>query len=123
MTTTAVRMYGKTDLRLERFDLPAPGDDEILAHIISDSLCMSSYKAAVQGSDHKRVPADIDRQRRGQMATRVRTRPTLYRTAGAQLSRIAGRAGLFLPVHRRRRDLHRDSQRGDGDGLPLALRG
>ena len=62
MTTTAVRMYGKTDLRLERFDLPAPGDDEILAHIVSDSLCMSSYKAAVQGSDHKRVPADIDRR-------------------------------------------------------------
>lgn len=59
MNTTAVRMYGKTDLRLERFELPALGDNEILAHIVSDSLCMSSYKAAVQGSDHKRVPADI----------------------------------------------------------------
>ena len=52
-------MYGKKDLRLEEFELPALGQDEILAHIVSDSLCMSSYKAAVQGSDHKRVPADI----------------------------------------------------------------
>ncbi len=52
-------MYGKKDLRLEEFELPALKDEEILAHIVSDSLCMSSYKAAVQGSDHKRVPADI----------------------------------------------------------------
>jgi L-sorbose 1-phosphate reductase len=60
MKTKAVRLYGKNDLRLEEFELPAIKDDEILAHIISDSICMSSYKAAVQGSDHKRVPKDID---------------------------------------------------------------
>lgn len=59
MKTKAVRLYGKNDLRLEEFDLPEIGDDEILAHIISDSICMSSYKAAIQGSDHKRVPDDI----------------------------------------------------------------
>ncbi len=59
MKTKAVRMYGKKDLRLEEFELPAMKDDEILAHIVSDSICMSSYKAAVQGSDHKRVPKDI----------------------------------------------------------------
>lgn len=58
--TMAVRMYGKKDLRLETFDLPEVGDDEILAHVVSDSICMSSYKAASQGSDHKRVPNDID---------------------------------------------------------------
>ena len=52
-------MYGKKDLRLEEFELPEIGDDEILAHIISDSICMSSYKAAIQGSDHKRVPDNI----------------------------------------------------------------
>ena len=34
-------------------------DDQILARIVSDSICMSSYKAAIQGSDHKRVPDDI----------------------------------------------------------------
>ncbi|NLV98632.1 MAG: zinc-binding dehydrogenase [Clostridiaceae bacterium] len=60
MKTTAVRMYGKRDLRLESFELPPIKDDEILAQIISDSICMSSYKAAIQGSDHKRVPDNID---------------------------------------------------------------
>jgi threonine dehydrogenase-like Zn-dependent dehydrogenase len=59
MKTTAVRMYGKEDLRLEEFELPEIKDDEIIAHIISDSICMSSYKAAKQGSDHKRVPDNI----------------------------------------------------------------
>ncbi|MBR5218928.1 MAG: zinc-binding dehydrogenase [Clostridia bacterium] len=59
MKTKAVRIYGKEDLRLEEFELPEIRDDEILAHIISDSLCMSSYKAAKQGADHKRVPDDI----------------------------------------------------------------
>lgn len=59
MKTKAVRLYGKGDLRLEEFELPAIKDDEILAHIISDSVCMSSYKAAMQGEDHKRVPKDI----------------------------------------------------------------
>lgn len=61
MKTKAVRLYGKNDLRLEEFELPAIKDDEILAHIISDSICMSSYKAAIQGADHKRVPKDIDK--------------------------------------------------------------
>lgn len=60
MKTKAVRLYGKHDLRLDEFELPQIKDDEILAHIISDSICMSSYKAAEQGSDHKRVPKDID---------------------------------------------------------------
>lgn len=61
MKTKALRLYGKNDLRLEEFELPEIKDDEILAHIISDSICMSSYKASVQGSDHKRVPKDIDK--------------------------------------------------------------
>ena len=60
MKTKAVRLYGKDDLRLEEFDLPAVNDDEILAHIISDSICMSSYKALKQGADHKRVPVDVN---------------------------------------------------------------
>ena len=59
MKTKAVRIYGKKDLRLEEFDLPELKDDEILAHVISDSICMSSHKAALQGADHKRVPKDI----------------------------------------------------------------
>ena len=59
MKTTAVRLYGKEDLRLESFELPEIGPGEILAKIISDSICMSSYKAAKQGGDHKRVPDDV----------------------------------------------------------------
>lgn len=58
MKTKAVRIYGKKDLRLEEFELPEIKDDEILAKVVSDSLCMSSYKAAMQGGEHKRVPTD-----------------------------------------------------------------
>ena len=60
MKTRAVRLYGKEDLRLETFELPAIKDDEILAKVISDSICMSTYKCAEQGKEHKRVPQDID---------------------------------------------------------------
>ena len=59
MKTKAVRIYGKNDLRLEEFELPALKDDEILARVVSDSLCTSSYKAAIQGGDHKRVPNNV----------------------------------------------------------------
>ncbi len=59
MKTTALRLYGKSDLRLETFELPEIKDDEILAKVVSDSVCMSSYKAAIQGEDHKRVPDNV----------------------------------------------------------------
>ena len=59
MKTTAVRLYGKSDLRLESFELPAIGEGDILAKVVSDSVCMSTYKAAMQGPDHKRVPNDV----------------------------------------------------------------
>ena len=59
MKTKAVRLYGKDDLRLEEFELPAIKEDEILAKVVSDSICMSSYKATHQGTDHKRVPNDV----------------------------------------------------------------
>ena len=61
MKTKAIRLYGKNDIRLEEFELPKMKEDEILARVISDSICMSSYKAAIQGKDHKRVPEDIDK--------------------------------------------------------------
>ena len=59
VTTKAVRIYGVCDLRLEEFVLPPVKEDEILAKVMSDSACMSSYKAALQGAQHKRVPDDI----------------------------------------------------------------
>lgn len=61
MKTKAVRLYGKNDLRLDEFELPPLKEDEILAHIITNSICMSSHKAAEQGADHKRVPADVSK--------------------------------------------------------------
>ncbi len=59
MKTRAVRLYGKKDLRLDEFELPEIKEDEVLVQVVSDSICMSTYKAAVLGSDHKRVPADV----------------------------------------------------------------
>lgn len=59
MKTRAVRIHGRMDLRLEEFELPEMKEDEILAKVVSDSLCMSSYKAAKQGAAHKRVPEDV----------------------------------------------------------------
>jgi L-sorbose 1-phosphate reductase len=61
MKTKAIRLYGKEDLRLEEFELPKIKDNEILAKVVCDSLCMSSYKAAKQGTDHKRIPADVEK--------------------------------------------------------------
>ena len=59
MKTTAVRLHGARDLRVERFDLPEPGAREVLMRVVSDSLCASTYKAVIQGSAHKRVPPDV----------------------------------------------------------------
>jgi len=44
---------------MEEFELPAIKEDEILAKVVSDSICMSSYKAATQGTDHKRIPDNV----------------------------------------------------------------
>lgn len=59
MRTRAVRLYGQDDLRLEEFELPEIKDDEILVKVMTDSICMSTYKAVKQGHNHKRVPDDI----------------------------------------------------------------
>lgn len=60
MKTKAVRMYGTRDLRLEEFELPEIKEDEILVKVMSDSICMSTYKLAEQGKKHKRAPQNID---------------------------------------------------------------
>lgn len=59
MKTKAVRLYGKGDVRLESFTLPELKDNEILASVITDSICMSSWKLVNQGEDHKKTPDDI----------------------------------------------------------------
>lgn len=47
MKTTALRLYGKRDLRTETFDLPEMQEDEILATVVTDSLCLSSRKRPI----------------------------------------------------------------------------
>jgi threonine dehydrogenase-like Zn-dependent dehydrogenase len=59
MLTRAVRIYGKDDLRLEEFELPDITDGEIRAAVVTDSVCMSTYKLARMGQDHKRAPRDL----------------------------------------------------------------
>lgn len=59
MKTRAVRLYGVNDLRIEEFELPSIKDDEILAKVVTNSVCMSDHKAAEQGAAHKRVPDDV----------------------------------------------------------------
>ena len=59
MKNVAVRLHGKNDLRLDTFELPEIKDCEILARVVTDSICMSSYKASIQGEEHKRVPNNI----------------------------------------------------------------
>jgi threonine dehydrogenase-like Zn-dependent dehydrogenase len=60
MKTRAVRLYGENHLQLDNFELPEMKQDEILVKVISNSICMSTYKAALQGKRHKRVPDDCD---------------------------------------------------------------
>ncbi len=59
MKTSGVRLYDVNTLKLETFELPAIKEDEILVKVISNSICMSTYKAVIQGSKHKRVPENI----------------------------------------------------------------
>ena len=137
MKTKAVRIHGVDDLRLEEFELPKIKDDEILAKVISDSICMSSHKLAMQGDRHKRVRAplataptiighefcgelvEVGKKWKGQFKPGAEVRhPARPQLQGHPLG-----ARLFLPAHRRRRDLRRDPGRGHGARLPPRLQG
>ena len=59
MKTKAVRLYGKNDLRLEEFELAPLKENEIRIKVIADSVCMSTYKTAMQGAEHMRVPNNV----------------------------------------------------------------
>jgi len=61
MKTKALRLYGADDIRLEEFSLPELKADEVLIRVVSDSVCASTYKAVKQGTAHKRVPPDVDK--------------------------------------------------------------
>ncbi len=55
----AVRLHGKSDLRVDEFDLPQLGSEELLLEVQSSAVCTSCHKTTVLGEDHHRVPNDI----------------------------------------------------------------
>lgn len=59
MKTTAAVLAGKQNVYVKKFELPEIGEGELLVKIVSNSICLSTYKAALLGEDHKRVPEDI----------------------------------------------------------------
>lgn len=59
MRTKAVRLYGEMDLRLEEFELPEMREDELLLRMMSDSICMSTYKLTRQGTRYRIAPQDL----------------------------------------------------------------
>ncbi|QSX09134.1 zinc-binding dehydrogenase [Alkalibacter rhizosphaerae] len=61
MKTTGVRIHGVGDLKLESWELPVMKEDEILAKVVVDSICMSTTKLTGQGNHHKRVTKDLSK--------------------------------------------------------------
>ena len=59
MKTTAAVLSGKNKVYIREFELPEIGEEELLVKVISNSVCLSTYKAAIRGEEHKRVPEDI----------------------------------------------------------------
>ena len=51
MKTKAARIHGKNDLRLDEITLPELGPDDVQIRVVSDSVCMSTYKAVLEGED------------------------------------------------------------------------
>ena len=116
MKTKAVRIHGKMDLRLEEIELPQVGPDDVQVKIISDSICMSTYKAAVEGEEHKRVPNDVAEHPTivghefcgvitevgENWKNKYQARPGLRHSACTLLQGLPDGSRLFLPVLRRR---------------------
>ena len=59
MKTRAAVLNAKESIIIREFELPAIKEEELLVKVISNSICLSTYKAAKLGTDHKRVPDNI----------------------------------------------------------------
>lgn len=59
MLAKAAVLCGKNTIQVRELELPPIGDDELLVKNISNSICLSTYKAALLGEEHKRVPEHI----------------------------------------------------------------
>ncbi|MFT9497630.1 zinc-binding dehydrogenase [Anaerosolibacter sp.] len=59
MRTKAAVIAGKNKIYIREFELPEITEDELLVKVVSNSKCLSTYKALIRGEDHKRVPPNI----------------------------------------------------------------
>ena len=59
MNAKAWRLYGAKDARLEDVELEGAGEDGVVVEIVTNTICLSDYKALSLGPGHKRVPRDI----------------------------------------------------------------
>lgn len=59
MKTRAAVLAGKNKIYIREFELPEITEDELLVKVVSDSVCLSTYKALIRGEEHKRVPEDV----------------------------------------------------------------
>ena len=62
MKATAAVLSGKNEVYVKEVDLPEIGEEELLVKVVSNSVCLSTYKAAIRGGDHKRVPDDVSKE-------------------------------------------------------------
>jgi L-sorbose 1-phosphate reductase len=59
MKTRAAVLAGKNNIYIREFELPEITEDELLVKVVSDSVCLSTYKALIRGEEHKRVPENV----------------------------------------------------------------
>ncbi|MGN0847990.1 MAG: alcohol dehydrogenase catalytic domain-containing protein [Kiritimatiellia bacterium] len=78
MRAKAWRLYGAADARLEDIELEGAGEEGIVVELVTNTICLSDYKAVSLGTGHKRVPRDIA------------TRPTMF---GHEISGIVREVG------------------------------
>ncbi len=62
MKSTAAVLAGKNNVYIKEIDLPEIGEEELLVKTVSNSICLSTYKAALRGGEHKRVPDDVSEE-------------------------------------------------------------
>lgn len=62
MQTKAAVLAGKNKVFVKEYELPDIGEEELLVEVVSNSVCLSTYKAAIRGGDHKRVPDDVSEE-------------------------------------------------------------
>lgn len=61
MKTRAAVLAGKNNIYIREFELPEINEDELLVKVVSNSICLSTYKALIRGEEHKRVPENVSK--------------------------------------------------------------